>query len=75
MAVGLAVTVEPVVAESPVDGDHIYVFAPEAVNVVEPGLQIAVVPAMATVGSGFTVTTMVSVSEHPLAVSVCVTTN
>ena len=33
-AVGFAVTTDPVVALNPADGVHVYVLAPEAVNVV-----------------------------------------
>jgi hypothetical protein len=37
--VGFAVTFEPVVAFKPVDGDHVYVFAPLTFNAVNALLQ------------------------------------
>jgi hypothetical protein len=55
--VGLAVTEAPDVAESPVDGDQVYVLAPEAVNVVlEPVVIATDVGLTVTVGNAFTVT-------------------
>jgi len=73
--VGLAVTEVPVVALSPVAGDHVYVSAPVAVSVVEDPMQIealgeAVTP---TVGRALTVTVIVAVLWHPVAVTVPVT--
>ena len=41
MVVGLAVTVAPVVADKPVDGDQLYVEAPLAVNDMLLPVQIA----------------------------------
>jgi hypothetical protein len=55
--IGLAVTEAPDVAESSVDGDHVYVLAPLAVNVVLDPVVIATdVGLTVTVGSAFTVT-------------------
>ena len=60
--VGFAVTELPVVELNPVEGDQLYVLAPPAVNVVEPPIQIDVLPALTvTDGSGFTVTVMFAV--------------
>jgi hypothetical protein len=69
---GLAITVEPVVALSPVPGDHEYEFAPLADNVADPPLQTN--PSFTViVGSGFTVTeTTEDVAEQPFT-SVTVT--
>lgn len=63
---GLAVTVVPVVALSPVAGDHAYVDAPLAVNGVLVPVQM-VVDGTLTIGNGFTVTVTVPVFTHPAA--------
>ena len=55
---GLAVTLAPVVADRPVDGDHEYVVPPVAVNVVEDPLQIATPEPAPIVGNAVTVTAM-----------------
>jgi hypothetical protein len=57
---GLAVTAEPLVELNPVPGDHVYVFAPVTVNVVELPTQM-VADAAVKVGNGFTVTVDVAV--------------
>jgi hypothetical protein len=44
-----------------------YVPPPAAVNVVLPPLQITDVPVMLAVGNGLTVTALVAVAVHPLA--------
>lgn len=67
VTVGFAVTVDPEVVFNPVDGDHVYVDAPLAVNVVLVPLHIAEGVGAETVGSGNTVTTAVLVFVHPLA--------
>jgi hypothetical protein len=65
VAAGLAVTVAPVVADSPVAGDQLYVVAPVAVSVVPaPPAQIATSGDTPTVGRALTVT--VAVLVHPL---------
>ena len=62
--VGFAVTLVPVVALSPVEGDQVYVDAPLAVKVVDAPLHI-VASATLTVGNGLTVTIAVVVFVHP----------
>ena len=51
---GLAVTLAPVVADNPVDGDQVYVCAPKAVNVIPapPGLQISEIVGLTETGGG-----------------------
>ena len=57
VAVGLACTVAPEFVFSPVEGDHAYVSAPVAVNVVVPPMQIvAEVGLTLIVGTGFILT-------------------
>ena len=57
MLVGLAVTVAPVVALKPVDGDHEYVEAPLAVSDTELPVQIlGAVGVTLTIGAALTVT-------------------
>lgn len=74
VTVGLAVTTLPVVALNPEDGDHAYVVAPLAVNVVEPPLHI-VLPGEAvatTVGVDAVETTIIcEVVLHPDALHAC----
>lgn len=67
----MAVTVAPVVAESPPAGDHVYEVAPVAVSVAEPPLQI-VGELTLIVGVGLTVTVEVAVPEQPPVVPVTV---
>jgi hypothetical protein len=62
----LAVTLEPEVLLIPVEGVHIYVLAPLAVNVVGLPAQI-VTFGTETTGIGFTVTTTVELPEQPAA--------
>jgi hypothetical protein len=69
---GLAVTLVPVVALSPVAGDHAYVLAPFAVSVADCPAQIADGVFTVTTGSGLTVTVTCPVAEHPLEVPVTV---
>ena len=71
VTVGLAVTLAPVVALNPVEGDQLYVVAPAEVKVVEAPLQI-VGEFTVTVGVGFTVTTEVTVPVQPAVVPVIV---
>jgi hypothetical protein len=61
---GFAVTLAPVEALNPVLGDHEYVFAPLAVNVVFAPLQI-LGEFTARVGKGKTVTILVIVFVQP----------
>jgi hypothetical protein len=62
---GLAITLEPVVVFRPAPGDHVKVFAPLAVSVVEPPLHITPLFTV-TVGNGFTDTVVTEdVCEHP----------
>ena len=68
VVVGPALTGEPDVDDKPVAGLHVYVDAPDAVNVVLLPLQIvAEVGETVTVGAAFTVTVLVAVFEHPFA--------
>ena len=53
---GLAVTLAPVVADNPVDGDHEYVVPPVAVNIVDEPLQMATPEPAPIVGNAVTVT-------------------
>jgi hypothetical protein len=63
VTVGVAVTVPPVVALSPVPGLQLYVLAPLAFREVEPPTHIDG-EFTVTVGNGFTVTTAVVVPVH-----------
>ena len=69
VTVGFAVTVAPVVALNPVDGDHEYVEAPFAKRDTElPEHIIAEEGVTLTVGNGFTVTNLlVKALRHPFA--------
>ena len=56
VAAGVAVTVAPVVALSPVEGNQVYVVPPDADNVVELPAQSVVLPAPSVIdGTVFTV--------------------
>ena len=66
VTVGLAVTVEPVVADNPVPGLHVYVLAPLALSAALPPMQI-VAALTVTVGLGLTVTVDVAVVVQPAA--------
>lgn len=67
VAIGLAVTVAPVVEDSPVAGLQLYVVAPPAVSDVLAPLQIVTAGETVTVGLGFTVTLTAAVLVHPFA--------
>lgn len=67
VVVGDAVTLAPVVADSAVFGDHVYVVPPDAVSAVELPIQIVTSAPAVIVGKAFTVTTRVAVFTHPLA--------
>ena len=70
---GLAVTTAPVVPLNPVPGLHVYVVAPDAVNVVEPPLHnVADAGVTFTVGVGLTVISTLSLLVHPAVVPVTV---
>ena len=69
---GVAVTLAPFVALSPVAGDHEYVFAPLAVSTVFCPLQIVMSGETVTTGIGFTVTVTCAVAVHPFASAVTV---
>ena len=64
--VGQALTLAPVVALSAVAGDHVYVFAPLAVNVAQFPEQI-VAGGTVTVGFGLIDTVIVAVDVQPAA--------
>jgi hypothetical protein len=66
VAIGSAITVDPVVIDKPVDGLHIYVFAPDAVRVTLFPLHIAGGVGIVIVGSGFTVILLFTVRVQPL---------
>ena len=67
VTVGFAVTVAPVVALNPVEGDHEYVEAPVAKRDTElPEHIIAEEGVTLTVGNGFTVMVTVAVFVQPL---------
>ena len=65
--VGLAVTDPPVVADNPVAGLQENEFAPEAVRMVLPPIQIALVPVTEMVGTEFTATVTLAESKQPAA--------
>jgi hypothetical protein len=67
VVVGDALTVAPVVAESPVFGAHVYVTPPVAVNEVELPEHIVTPAPAEIVGNAFTDTILVAVLEQPLA--------
>jgi hypothetical protein len=67
VTIGVAMGDVQLVQDNPVAGVHVYVFAPDAVNVVElPAHIVLLVPGF-TVGLGLTVTVTMPVSIHPLA--------
>lgn len=73
MEVGFAVTVAPVVPESDVDGDQIYVVAPDAVRVTDAPLhRFGFIGVMVTMGSVSTIRLTVSAFVQCI-VSVAVT--
>jgi hypothetical protein len=63
----LAVTLAPVVADNPVDGDQLYVEPPVAVKPVEAPLQIATLEPPLITGIKFTVTVTAAVLLQPAA--------
>jgi hypothetical protein len=63
----LAVTEDPVVAESDGPGAHVYVTPPVALNTVEDPVQMATLEPPLIVGNGLTLTITVAVFTHPLA--------
>ena len=66
--VGVATTVAPVAALSPVEGDQLYVLAPLAVSVAPVPLHTAVLEGdTLTVGTAFTVTVLVVVPVQDAA--------
>ena len=68
LAVGVAVTVEPVVALNPVEGLQAYVVPPAAVSVELPPRQTDAGEAVAVaMGLELTVTVTVAVFVHPFA--------
>lgn len=66
VTVGLAVTLAPVVALSPVPGLHVYDVAPDAFSVVELPLQMVALPTVGVTDPP-TVTVAVAVAVHPAA--------
>jgi hypothetical protein len=62
---GLAETLAPVVLLRPVGGDHVYVFAPFAVNVVGCPLQMAVL-GETVMAAEYSVTVTCAVAVQPL---------
>ena len=68
VTVAVQVTLADVDELSPVAGDHTYVLAPLAANVVEEPAHIVVTPPVAvTVGTGFTDIVVVAVLLQPAA--------
>ena len=65
--VGVAVTLAPTVADRPIDGDHVYVLAPEAVRPVDPPAHMATLDPALTGGRLFTDTVTVAVLLQPPA--------
>ena len=64
---GFAVTLEPVVADKPVAGLHVYVEAPLAVNTTPGAPAHLLAEGTEITGAGFTVTVTVVVPVQPLA--------
>jgi hypothetical protein len=71
VAAGVAVTVTPLVALSPVEGVQEYVVAPAAVKVADAPAQ-TVAEFTVTIGKGLTVTVEDAVPSQPDAVPVTV---
>ena len=67
VAVGVAMTVEPVDELNDADGLQEYVFAPEAVSAVLCPMQTVSSGETETAGSGFTVTVVCDDAVQPLA--------
>jgi hypothetical protein len=67
VAVGVAVGLAQLVQDRPVEGVQLKLLAPEAVRLVEPPIQMAVVPATVMVGVAFTDTVTLDVLEQPFA--------
>jgi uncharacterized membrane protein (DUF4010 family) len=65
VAVGVAVTAAPVVADKPVAGDHMYVAAPVAVRAVDEPAHIPTLVPAVTTGNGLTETVVVDEPTHP----------
>ena len=72
MEAGVAVTVAPLVALSPVAGDQLYVNAPAAVSDIELPEHIELDGVTVTVGNGLTVTVTLFEAEQPFVVPVTV---
>jgi hypothetical protein len=68
LIIGVATGEAQFVQDNPVEGVHAYVFAPDAVIVVELPKHIALLPPAFTTGLGLTVTVTIPVSLQPLAV-------
>ena len=59
--IGFAVTIDPIEALKPEEGDQVQVFAPEAVNIIDEPIHITAGEGLTTtLGIGFTVTITVS---------------
>jgi hypothetical protein len=72
VTVGVAVTDDPVVADNPLPGDHVYVVAPDPTSAADPAGQIATSAPALTAGVAFTETNLVAVPLQPLVVPVTV---
>ena len=67
VVVGFAVTEPPVVADRPVAGLQENAFAPAAVSIVLPPIQMTFVPVTEMTGTEFTATVTLAESKHPAA--------